>query len=132
MSYTEDLQVLSDSKMDHYVHFSVEERTRIVELYFATKSPTLVQRQFRREHPEKKIPHRHTITRLVEKFRNTGSVINNNKGHCGAKATARTPAKVQDVRDHLEQSSGLAKLEAFNLVGFGLCLKNLNLTRKQL
>jgi hypothetical protein len=102
--YTEDLQVLSDGRMDHYDHFSVAERTRIVELYFATKSPTLVQRQFRREHPEKKMPHRHTISRLVDKFRNTGSVINNNKGHCGPKVTARTPANIQDVRDHLEQS----------------------------
>ncbi|XP_076066935.1 uncharacterized protein LOC143040126 [Oratosquilla oratoria] len=90
--------------MDHYDHFSMEERTRIVELYFATKPPTLVQKRFRREHPEKKIPHRHTITRLVEKFRNTGSVINNNKGHCGPKVTARTPANIKDVRDHLQQS----------------------------
>ena len=37
--------------MDYYEHFSVEERIKIVELYFATKSPTLVQRQFRCEYP---------------------------------------------------------------------------------
>ena len=90
--------------MDPYEHYSVQERTKIVELYFATKSPTLVQRQFQRKFPGKKILHHHTITRLIEKFRNTGSVVNNNKGHCGPKFTARTPAHVQDVRARLQQS----------------------------
>ena len=60
--------------MDNFEHFSVKESTKMVDLYFATKSPTLVQRQFRRHYPGKKIPHRHTITRLTEKFRSTGSM----------------------------------------------------------
>lgn len=61
----------------------MEERTKIMEVYFAIKSSTLVQRQYRRKYPRKKIPHRHAIKRLVEKITNTGSVANNNKGHCG-------------------------------------------------
>ena len=88
-----------DTKMDPYEHYSVQERTKIVELYFATKSPTLVQRQFQRKFPGKKILHHHTITRLIEKFRNTGSVVNNNKGHCSPKFLTH----VQDVRTQLQQ-----------------------------
>ncbi|XP_076047220.1 uncharacterized protein LOC143028735 [Oratosquilla oratoria] len=104
--------------MDHYEQFSVEERTKIVELYFATKSPTLVQRQYRREYPGKKIPPRHTITRLVEKFRNSGSVVNNEKGNCGPKLTARRPpAHIQDVRDHLEQSPRMSTRRLSQQVG---------------
>ena len=37
--------------MDAEKHFSVQERTQILELYFATKSVVLVQRQFRRDAP---------------------------------------------------------------------------------
>ena len=90
--------------MDIAKQFSDQERIKIIELYFATKSTVLVQRQFRREFPGRKIPHRNTIKNLVEKFRDSGSVTNNNKGHSGPPSTATTPAHVQDVRAHLEQS----------------------------
>ena len=40
----------------------------------------------------------------VEKFRNIGSVGNDNKGHSGRYVTVRTSANVQAVRKHLEQS----------------------------
>lgn len=88
--------------MDHYEQFSVEDRTKIVELYFATMSSTLVQRQVK-----KKIPHHHTITSLVKKkkLRNTESVVNNNKRHCSPRFTAKMPAHVKDARDHLEKSA---------------------------
>lgn len=74
----------------------------MVEMYFVTKLPTLVQRQFRRKYPVKKIPHQHTITQLVKNFRDTGSVVNNKNGHSGPKLTVRTPTRIQDVRDQLE------------------------------
>ena len=44
------------------------------------------------------------ITKIVKKFRNTGSVGNNNKGHSGQYVTARTGANVQAEAKHLEQS----------------------------
>ena len=84
--------------------FSTQERIKIIELYFATKSPVLVQRQFRREFPGRKIPHRNTIRALVEKFRDTGTVRNNNRGHSGPPLTATNPPHVQDVRARLEAS----------------------------
>lgn len=70
-----------------------------MELHFATKSLELIQRWFQGEYPGKKIPLRHTITHLVNKFRDIGSVANTNKGHSDPKFTAMTPARVQDVRN---------------------------------
>ena len=90
--------------MDVVHQFSVHERTKILESYFSTKSVVLTQRAFRREFPGRKVPCRKTITNIVEKFRNTGSVGNDNKGHSGRQVTVRTPANVQAVREHLEQS----------------------------
>ena len=80
------------------VQFSVHERSKILESYFSTKLVVLTQREFRREFPGRKTPYRKTITKIVEKFRNTGSVGNDNKGHSGRYVTVRT------VRKHLEQS----------------------------
>ena len=44
------------------------------------------------------------IKRLVDKFRNTGSLVDNNKDHSGRPFSTRTPAYIQAVRDHLQQS----------------------------
>ena len=82
----------------------MHERTNILESYFSTKSVILTQRIFQREFPGRKVPCRKTITNIVEKFRNTGSVGNHNKGHSGRCVTIRTPENVQAARENLEQS----------------------------
>ena len=69
--------------MDVAVQFSVHERSKILESYLSTKSMVLTQRVFRREFPGRKTPCRKTIKQIVQKFRNTGSVVNENKGHSG-------------------------------------------------
>ena len=90
--------------MDAAVQFSAHERSKILESYFSTKSVVLIQREFRREFPGRKTPCRKTITKIAEKFWNTGSVGNGNKGHGGRYVTVRTRANVQTVRKYLEQS----------------------------
>ena len=90
--------------MDAAVQFSVHERSNILESYFSTKSVVVTEREFRREFPGRKAPCRKTITKIAEKFRNTGSVRNDNKGHGGRYVAVRTRATVQAVRKHLEQS----------------------------
>ena len=52
----------------------------MLESHFSTKSVVLAQTEFRREIPGRKTPCRKTITKIVEKFRNPGSVANDNKG----------------------------------------------------
>lgn len=45
------------------------------------------------------------ITQLVEKFRDSEIVVNNNKGHIDSKLMATTQSRVQNVRDQLECST---------------------------
>ena len=131
--------------MDHYEHIWVAERTKSVELYFATKSPT--QRQFQPKYPGKKISHCHSITRLVEKFRNTGSVVQNNTVHCGPKPEVLLihMATQMEVTNAAAEEKAvqklwvipntvayhLSKLVLLGLVGLRLRLKNLLFVGKQ-
>ena len=77
----------------------MQDMTKIVKLYFATNSVVLAQRTFRREFPGRHCPCERTIKRLVDKFRNTGSLAHSNKGHGDRPILARTPANIQAVRD---------------------------------
>jgi hypothetical protein len=73
----------------------VQERLKIVEAYFATKSVVLTQRQFSRDIPGRNPPIKFTIRRLLEKFRETGSVGDKNKGHSGRPRSARTANNIE-------------------------------------
>lgn len=84
--------------------YSTHQRTKIVEFYSATKSIVLTQRQFARDFGRRRIPSKKTIQRIIAKFRETGSVRNNNKGHSGPPISVRTPAKIDTLRDRLEES----------------------------
>lgn len=90
--------------MDQIVQYTTQQRIRIVEAYFATKSVVLTQRQYRRHFVRTKVPDRRTIIRLVAKFRETGSVANANKGHSGRPRSVKTPNNIQNLRDRLEKS----------------------------
>ena len=79
-------------------------RTKIVELYFATNPVVLTQRTFWTEFPGRPCPCERTIKRLVDKFRNTGSLVDDNKGHSSRPFSARNPTNIQVVRDRLQQS----------------------------
>ena len=83
---------------------STLDRTKIVELYFATYLVVLAQRTFRREFPRRHCLCTRIIKHLVDKFRNTSSVVDVNKGHSGRPFSGRTPAKIQEVRDRLQRS----------------------------
>ena len=64
----------------------------------------LTHREFCREFPWRKTPYRKRITKIVEKYRNTGCVANDNEGHNGLYVTVKTHVNVQAVREYLEQS----------------------------
>ena len=84
--------------MDPATQYLVQERIKIVEAYFTTKSLIQTQRQFGRDFPGRNAPTRVTILRLLNKFRETGSV---NKGHSGRLRSARTDPNMDNVREHL-------------------------------
>ena len=90
--------------MDPATRYSVQEMIKIVEAYLATKSLIQTQRQFRRDFPGRNAPTRVTILRLLDKFRETGSVQDKNKGHSGRPRSARTDPNIDNVREHLARS----------------------------
>ena len=61
-----------DTNMDPTGQFTTQQRTKIIEVYFAISS--LTQRQCRGDFGRDNVPDRKTIQRLVAKFRETGSV----------------------------------------------------------
>jgi len=60
--------------VDLVARYSMQERIEISKAHFATKSFVQTQRKFRRAFPDKNVPTRLTIKRLLDKFRETGSV----------------------------------------------------------
>ena len=90
--------------MERFGQYTTQQRTHIIEAYFATNYVLLTQRQCRREFGRNNVPHRRTIERLVAKFREIGNVVNANKGHSGRPLSARTPNNIQTVRERLEES----------------------------
>ena len=91
--------------MDPTTRYTVQERLKIVEAYFATKSVVVTRRQFRRDFPGRNPPSNLTIRRLLEKFRETGRVGDKNKGHSGRPRSARTANNIETLRRRLEESS---------------------------
>ena len=71
---TADLRVSFDTNMHPNGRFTTQQRIKIIEAYFATKSVLLTQWQYRRDFGRNDVCHRRTIQRLVAKFWETGSV----------------------------------------------------------
>ena len=60
---------------------SIEERVFLVEYVFreGNRYTDLVQEQFAEKCPETPVPHRNAVRRLIEKFRETGSVLDDER-----------------------------------------------------
>jgi transposase len=71
---------------------SNDERVFLVECVFRedNRYTNLVQKQFAEKFPETPVPHRNAVCRLIEKFRETGSVF-------GAEQSER-PSKLNDKK----------------------------------
>ena len=90
--------------MDPTGRYTTQQRVKIIEAYFATKTVLLTQRQCRRDFGRNNVPDRRTIQRLVAKFRETGSVTDAHKGHSGRHRSAIIPENIQNLRERLEES----------------------------
>ena len=76
---------------------TIQDRSKIIELYFYANSVVLAQCTVRREFPDRYCPSEKNIKRLVDKFRNTGSLVDNNKGHSGQSFSATTIHKISET-----------------------------------
>jgi hypothetical protein len=76
-------------------NYSISERTCILEAYFETKSYIATKDAFVLQFPHSLIPDNSTITRLVRKFRETGSVVDIKVKH--REATVLTDEKITEI-----------------------------------
>ena len=90
--------------MDLNRQYTMQQRIKIVEAYFSTKSVVQIQRQYTRDFGRGRVPARRTIECLIAKFKETGSVGNNNNGHSGRLILARTPKRIETLRGCLQES----------------------------
>lgn len=79
-------------------HLSKEEKTKLVQFYWSSRSIILTQRQFRAHFKTRFTPCPKTILRLQEKFLRDGSILNCYKGKSGRPTTQRTPENIAKVK----------------------------------
>jgi hypothetical protein len=80
-----------------------EERVFLVEYVFreGNRYTDLVQEQFAEKFPETPVPHRNEVRRLVEKFRETGSVLDAERSGRPSKLDDK---KLMDISDSMLRS----------------------------
>jgi transposase len=82
------------------VVLSVEERVFIIEYDFreCNRYADLVQEQFAEKFPETPVPHRSAVRRLIEKFREIGSVLDADRSDRPSKLNDK---KLMDISDSM-------------------------------
>ena len=90
--------------MDVVHQFSVHERTNILESKFFNQSSGSNTEGISEGNSGEKGSMQKNDNEHIEKFRNTGRVGNDNKGHIGQQVTVRTPANIQAGRKQHQQS----------------------------
>ena len=93
-----------DTNMNSNGRYTPQQRIKIIEAYFATKLVLLTKRQCRRDFGRDNAPDRRTIQRLVDKFRETGSLAEAHKGSSCQHSSAIIPKNIQNLQEHLEES----------------------------
>ena len=76
----------------------MQQKVKIAEAYFATKSVVQTQRRFWRDIPGSSAQTRLKMKSLLDKFRETGSVQDNKKGRSGRPQSVRTENHILTVR----------------------------------
>jgi hypothetical protein len=81
--------------------FSQEQRVFILEHYFASRSYARVADEFRWRYPDSAVPNNSTITRLIDGFRECGSVADRKRS---GRPTILTEAKLADMEGMMQNS----------------------------
>ncbi|KAF2360075.1 Protein of unknown function DUF4817 [Trinorchestia longiramus] len=86
------------------IQLKKEQRTFIVEKYFAAKSFQQVIQSFQEHFPERQSPTKMTIWRNGTRYRTEGTSLNLNKGRSGRKRTGRSEENVRIVQGALTEN----------------------------
>jgi transposase len=98
--------------------FSQDQRVFILEHYFSTRSYAECQNAFRNSFPDSVMPNKSTIQRLVERFRETGSIGDKlRSGH----SSVLSNDSLEDIKARLLQPriKSLRKLSQQTVVTYG-------------
>ena len=101
--YTAGLGDSFDTNMDPTGRYTTQQRIKIIEAYFATKSVLLTQWQCRRDLGRNNIPDRSIVQRLVDKFRKIENVADAHKDRHRS-SFGVIPENIQNFRQRLEES----------------------------
>ncbi|GFW87138.1 DUF4817 domain-containing protein [Trichonephila clavipes] len=103
--------------------FSQEQRIAIVEFYFSTKSHCHVINAFQQKYPSETSPNTSTITQVVLRFRDTGSVA----GRKRSGKASRVITKVANVETALQNRPiKMPSVYINNITEFNLCRTGMN------
>ncbi len=100
--YSRSFSVTVDVSKSLFVKMLLAQRIFVLRVYFRTNSYRDVQTEFSREFPNTPVPNKSSIKRLVDKFNQTGNVAD--KPRSGAKPSATTPEKQEEVRNRVLQN----------------------------
>lgn len=102
--------------------FSQEERVFIVEQYLSTRSYVHVVNEFRKKYPDAAVPNNSTITRLIARFRECGSVADRKRT---GRPAILTDAKLDEVRNAMlrSPSKSLRRLSSHSQISYGSAQK---------
>lgn len=88
-----------------------EQRVFVVEQFYLTASPTKIKRAYFNKYRQE--VSLNTINKLIIKWKDRGTILNQNKGHSGRKRTARSEENSAMIDARITESSqSLRKLAA--------------------
>ena len=86
------------------VQFTSEQRSSIVERYFATQNCREVIRQFTIQFPNRRPPTSRAVLYNVRKYQEHGTSLNRNAFNSGRPRTARIPQNIELVRQAMQEN----------------------------
>jgi hypothetical protein len=122
---------LSFKSRSSRMYFSQVQWMFIVEHYLASRSYLTCQNQFRDTFPDSPVPNKSAISRLVNRFRDTGSVQDRNRS---GRPSALSDDSLDDIRQTLLRSprKSLRKLRLQSGLSYGSVHKATNILKLHL
>ncbi|XP_043224374.1 uncharacterized protein LOC122382732 [Amphibalanus amphitrite] len=122
--------------------YSKEEKAKIVQFYWDSKSVVVTQRKFRSHFKTRKAPSYNSILRLTEQFVREGDLGNLSRKSSGRKKTTRTPENIEKVKHlvrkqpskssrHLAQEAGTSRTSLLRILKKDLKMKPYKVTTCQ-
>ena len=87
--------------------FTLEQRRCLVAWYWQGKSWSEIKAAFQQRFPGTRIPSHSTLHNLLNKFQDSATMHNLNKGHSGRRRTACTLANINLIRQQLQREMQL-------------------------